>query len=280
MDWLAPVLSWLNVPANALSRWVLAPIALMPGWVSATLVAVVTGVLLLVVFKYTSNQRAIKQVRADIKAHLLALKLFKENPRVVVRAQGRVLAGAGRLLVLAIVPMLVMLVPVLLVLGQLSLWYQYRALTVGEEAVVTLKLKSDGESSWPAVRMQPTDTIETLVGPVRILSKHEICWDIKACRSGYHHLSFDVDRQTADKELAIGDGFMRVSALRPGQRWLDVLEHPLETPFTADAPVKSIAIDYPSRSSWTSGKDLWVVYWFVASMIAGLCFRRAFNVQI
>ena len=44
-----------------------------------------------VVFKYTSNQRAIKRARDDIKAHLLALKLFKENTRVIFRAQGRIL---------------------------------------------------------------------------------------------------------------------------------------------------------------------------------------------
>ena len=36
--------------------------------------------------------------------------------------------------------MLVMVVPVILILGQLSLWYQARPLRVGEEAVVTLKL--------------------------------------------------------------------------------------------------------------------------------------------
>ena len=40
-----------------------------------------------------------------------------------------------------IVPMLVMVVPVLLILGQLALWYQSRPLQTGEEAVLTVKLK-------------------------------------------------------------------------------------------------------------------------------------------
>ena len=77
-----------------------------------------------VVFKYTSNQRAIKRVRDDIKANLLALKLFKDSTAAVWQAQGRLLLGAGWLLVLALVPMAVMIVPVTLILGQLSLWYQ------------------------------------------------------------------------------------------------------------------------------------------------------------
>ena len=60
----------------------------MPGWVSATVVATVTGVLLLAVFKYTSDQGAIKRVRNDINANLLALKLFKDSTRVSLRRRG------------------------------------------------------------------------------------------------------------------------------------------------------------------------------------------------
>ena len=111
MDVLARVAAWLNAAANFLGRWLLAPVGVVPGWLSATVVAAVTGVLLLVVFKYTSNQRAIKRVRNDIDANLLALKLFKDSTRVALRAQGRILLGAGRLFVLAVVPMLVMACP-------------------------------------------------------------------------------------------------------------------------------------------------------------------------
>ena len=62
MDVLTRMVVWLNALANGLGGLLLAPIAVLPGWLSATVVAAVTGVLLLVVFKYTSNQRGIKRV--------------------------------------------------------------------------------------------------------------------------------------------------------------------------------------------------------------------------
>ena len=77
-DGLTYIVVWLNALANALGR-LLAPIGQLPGWLSATLVAAATGVLLLLVYKYTSHQRAIKAVRNDIKANLLAVKLFKDS---------------------------------------------------------------------------------------------------------------------------------------------------------------------------------------------------------
>jgi hypothetical protein len=274
------VVVWLNALANVAGAVALAPVAVLPGWLSATLAAAVTGVLLLVVFKYTSHQRAIKRVRDDINANLLALKLFKESAAVAVRAQGRILAGAFRLMVLALVPMAIMALPVTLVLGQLALWYQARPLRVGEESLVTLQLNGAADAPWPEVQLRPTDAVEVAIGPVRVLSKRQVCWEIKARASGYQHLAFQVGDRFFDKELAVGDGFMRVSAERPGWQWSDALLHPWEEPFGPDSPVRSIAIDYPRRDSWTSGTNAWVIYWFAASMVAALCFRPVLNVHV
>ena len=277
MAWVA---SWLNVGANALGRWLLAPLGVLPGWLSATVVAAATGVLLLAVFKYTSDQRAIHRVRNDIDAHLLALKLFKDSARVAMRAQGRVLLGAGRLFVLAVVPMLVMAVPVTLLLGQLGLWYEARPLRVGEESVITLGLGGDAGSPWPAVSLEPSDAVDVTAGPVRVRSRREVCWGVKARQLGRHRLAFRVDDRTVAKELAIGDGFMRVSAERPGWDVSSILMNPWEPPFRPGEPVRSIAIAYPERSSWTSGTGYWVIYWFIISMVAALCFRSTLNVKV
>jgi hypothetical protein len=279
MSILAQIIAWLNAGANALGRFLLAPLGILPGWLSATLVSAVTGILLLVLFKYTSNQAAIKRVRNDINAHLLALKLFKDSTSVTLRSQGGLLLGALRLFVLAIVPMLVMTVPVLLLLGQLALWYQFRPLRSGEETVIALKLQ-EGSSSMPAASIRPTGAMEVTIGPVRVLSKREVCWNIKAVQSGYHRLDFQVGDQTKSKELAIGDGFMRVSKLRPGWHWWDILLNPDEEPFGSDSAIQAIEIDYPQRLSWTSGTDTWVIYWFIVSMIAAFGFRGLLKVNV
>jgi hypothetical protein len=280
MDGLAQLVVWLNAVANALGTWGLAPISALPGWLSATLIAALTGLLLLVIFKHTSNQRAVRRARDDIKANLLALKLFKDSTFVSLRAQGAIFAGAFRLLLLAIVPMAVMTGPVVLLLGQLGAWYQYRPLRVGEEAVVTLKLNGGPEFPWPAVRLEPSEGIEVTVGPVRVLSKREICWNVGARQSGRQRLVFHVDDLAVDKELAVGDGFMRLSKQRPAWDWSEALLYPCERPFGPDSPVQSITIDYPERLSWTAGTDWWVVYWFVVSMFAALAFRRWLNVEV
>jgi hypothetical protein len=199
---------------------------------------------------------------------------------VTLGAQGRLLLGAGRLLVLALVPTAVMVVPVTLVLCQLALWYQQRPLRVGEEAVVTLALAGEVGAAFPEVQLRPTDAVETTVGPVRVLSKREVCWNIKVRQSGYQRLVFQVGDQVVDKELAVGDGLMRVSTRRPGWVWSEALMHPEEGPFPPDAPVRAIEIAYPARSSWTHGTDRWVVFWCVGSLVTAFSCRRLLRVNV
>jgi hypothetical protein len=274
------VVVWLNALANAVGRPLLTPVAALPGWLSATLVAAVTGVFLLLIFKYTSNQAAIRRVRNDIDASVLALKLFKDATPVVLASQAALIRGAFRLFVLAIVPMLGMTVPVLLLLGQLSLWYQHRPLRVGEEGIVALKLAGAVGEPMPDVTIEATPAAEVVTGPVKVPSKREVVWVVRAREGGSHRLSFRAGRQEAWKQLEVGDGFMRLSYRRPDWDWYDALLNPAEPAFPPSSPIRWIEVAYPDRPSWASGTDNWVVYWFVVSMVAAFCAKPAFNVNI
>jgi hypothetical protein len=277
---LAQIVIVLNAISNALGRLVLAPVASMPGWLSATLAASITGAFLLLIFKYTSNQDAIKRVRNDIQANLFAIKLFKDATPVVLAAQWSMIVGAFRLFVLSIVPILVMTIPVLLLLGQLSLWYQHRPLRVGEESVVVMKLNGNARDSMPDVTLEPTPAAQVVTGPVHVPSQREVVWLVKALANGPHSLSFRAGEQTVTKEFAVGDGFMRISPLRPSRDWYDALLNPAELSFPSSSLVQSVEVAYPDRTSWTSGTDNWVIYWFAVSMIAALCVKPILKVNL
>jgi len=280
MVFFAQIIIWVNVLMNAFGRFFLAPIAVLPGWLSNTIISAVTGVFLLVIFKYTSNQRAIGKIRDDIKAHMLALKLFRDSISVTLHAEVRIFKGAFLLLFHAIPPMLVMILPVSLLLAQMSLWYQSRPLLPGELAVMTVKLNDNVEGNWPTVNVEPTSAAEVTVGPVRVLSKGEICWEIKALENGKHHITLNVNRHQIEKDLAIGDGFMRVSSTRPALNWASILMNPAEKPFAPDSIVQSVTIDYPDRLSKTSGADWWLIYFFIASMVFAFISRPFLKVRI
>jgi uncharacterized membrane protein (DUF106 family) len=277
---LAQIIRLINIPVNAIGSFLFAPISIMPGWLSNTIISAFTGVLLLIIFKYTSNQNAIGQVRDEIKANMLALKLFKDNVSVILSSEGHVFKGAFLVLFHYIRPMLIAVVPLTLLLVQLGLWYQSRPLSSGQEALVTMEFSKNEEASWENVVIEPMSAIEVISGPVRVYSKKQLYWKIKALEGGYHLMVFRMGEQSFKKELAIGDGFMRVSVERPGWSWSNILLSPWEKPFESNIVVQSIYIDYPERSQQFLGIPWWLVYFVIASTVFAFIFKPLLKVKI
>jgi uncharacterized membrane protein (DUF106 family) len=277
---LTKLIILLNALASSIAGVLLAPVAWLPGWLSLSLIAAVTGVLMLLVFKYTSNQRAIKSTRNQIKANILALSLYRDSVAVSLRAQGRILSSAVRLMFHSLVPMFVMTVPTVLLLGQLAVWYQVRPLKTGEEAVVTVQLIGNDATAFNELKLVDSSAIRSDVGPVRVPSKQIVCWNVIAAEAGNHTLTFEAAGKQFTKNVVVGNGYLRTSIQRPAQEWSELLLHPWESPFPEESVVQSIEITYPERSSWTSGTTTWLPFWFVISMVAAFAAKPFLNVNI
>src|SRR6267154_1643318 len=83
-------------------------------------ISVVIGLLMVVVFRYTSDQKAIHIAKDHLKAHLLALRLFQDQIPVVMHSYGRIFLGTGRYLRLAFMPLLVVIVPLTFLMVQID----------------------------------------------------------------------------------------------------------------------------------------------------------------
>ena len=61
-------------------------------------ISALIGAAMLLIWRYTSNQRAIADVRRSIAAHLLSTRLFKDNLSVTFAAQRQIIRDAIRLM--------------------------------------------------------------------------------------------------------------------------------------------------------------------------------------
>ena len=273
---LSPVLAYLNRVCTVVADGVYATLGPLPVWLGLTLLSAVTGVGMLIAFRYTSNQAAIGRARDEITANLLALKLFKDEVRVVFRSQRRVFGALLRLQWHMLRPLLVMLLPMLLLLGQMGVRYQWRPLRPGEQTLIKLRLKP-GQAAAPEASLEPTQGIADLVGPVP--GGGLLVWRVRGGAPGRYTLRFTVAGMIVEKQLDVGDGFQRVSADRPASRWTSQILHPVESPLPADSPVQSIEIAYGGVRSWVCGANWWLLYFFVVSMVSALLLKPILKVR-
>ena len=277
---LTQLVIWLNALANWTVGVLLSPVAWLPGWLSATLVAAVTGVTMLYVFKLTSNQAAIGRTRNQISACLLGLSLFKEDFRVGLKLQISLIGYGLQLLLHSLIPMLVMTVPMVLILSQLALWYQARPLKPNEEAIVAVFLNPNAPVALQTIQLEPPPGTDVSAGPVRVASKSMACWQLQSSEAEMQLLTFTVGAEQFTKELAVGNGFSPVSLERPGWNWLSAMLHPREQPFPPGSAVQSIEVTYPERISWIYGTHSWLWYWFLMSLVAAFIAKPFLGVNL
>ena len=273
---LSPLLSVVNPICTVIGDAVYAALSPLPVWLGLTLISTVAGVVMLVAFGYLSNQEAIGNAKDDIKANLLALKLYKDELHVTFSAQCRLVWAIVRLQRYMLVPILILMPPMLVGLAQMGIRYQWRPLQSGEQTLIKLQLEKDRANPEEAM-LQPNSGIVVEVGPIP--AGRELAWRVRGAKPGRHVLKFTIEGAVVEKELVVGDAFERVSAEHPDGRWTRQLLHPVERPLPADSPVQLIEVLYPSRESWFHGANWWILSFFVVSMAAALVFKPVFKVK-
>jgi len=271
MNVVASVIAALNMVSNAVFSIAFAPAAWLSGWLSLTLISAVLGVIVFVIFMYTANRSAFSRVVDTIMASILAVFLFRDNIKVTMRSEARLLASSVRLLWYSLFPVMVMSLPLIFVLAQMGALYQFRAPDPGSETVLVKMQMQEQQGEWPAISLVDNKAVHVVSGPVRLFSRSEVYWELQAREAGNHDLSFSVGDQIYDKTFSAGAGFTPLSPLRPGAGDLfDTLLFPLEKPLSGQGAVRSIQIDYPDRISKIYGTDWWILYFCIISMIFAL----------
>jgi len=272
----------VNVVFGGIVGAALWPFRSLGPWPGLIAVSLLTALLMLVVYKLTSNQAAIRRAKDRIKAHLLEMRLYKDNMRVTLRAQGAILKANLSYLAANLKPLAVMIVPLVLILAQLSVWYDRAPLRPGEETLVKAKFDPGVDPLTLDLALETPPGVEITAPVVRIADEHEAVWRIKAVAPGSGRLTVRTGRLSVGKTIVVGGAApARVSALAArGSFWKRVL-YPGEPPLPSGPPVRSVEVLYPAARLAAFGLDVhWLIAYLILSIVFGFAFKGVFKVEI
>jgi uncharacterized membrane protein (DUF106 family) len=258
------------------------PVRGLGPWAAMILVSLLTSFLMLLIFRHTSNQAGIRKEKNRIKAHLLELRLFKDNMGVQLKAQGRILLANFKYVGHNMKPMLVMIVPVLLILIRLNLWFGSESLKPGDPVLVKVRLAEGRYPSEVPASLAASAELDVETLPLRIEDEAEIDWRLRAKIAGEGRLTLTVGGETVVKSASVGATRLSpIPALRPGSNLLDQVFNPGEAPLPPGSVVRSVEVRYPSASMSLFGMRIhWLIVYFILSIVFGYAFKGLFKVEI
>ena len=261
--------------ASAIIAGILSPFSGHNAMLSLVPLSVLLGIAMLWVFGRTSNQAAIRKVKAELYAHLYEMRLFTDEPLLIWKAQWGLLKANVRYLAMMMVPALVLTVPMVLIFAQLECFYGYAPLEPGQQAIVTVQMKSEG-GQVPVLRAP--DGISVDSPGIRMDGGQQISWRIRALRPVTGDMQFVFPDATVEKSVQAGMGPQYVSERRVSSA-IDLIWHPAESRIAA-GPVDWIELRYPAATVHALGLDLhWLIWMLILSMASGLVLKRRFRVS-
>jgi hypothetical protein len=283
----------INAIAGALVQAALYPFRGLPPMVGLTVFSLVSGVGMLYVFKWASDQKRLAEVKRKIHAGIFEIRLFNDDMRAILAAQRDILRHNLTYLRLSLRPLLWMIVPFVLIVAQLQLHYGYEGPEVGEPFIVKVRLvdeqaAGDGAGQLAAVGAAPGAVPELAIQAPEglrvdtprlwIPTLNEADWRLVASAPGEYELTIRVGGNDYGKTVTVGDAILARSPIRTSGL-LDRILYPGESAFPSGSEVAAIEVLYPEREvSFFGWYTHWLVPFIIITIVLAFALRRPLGV--
>jgi uncharacterized membrane protein (DUF106 family) len=243
------------------------------------LLSLIIGLLTVVVFRYTSDQKAVRLTKDQLKAHLLAVRLFQDQLPVVLSSYGHILRCTGRFLRLAFKPLLFLILPLTFLIVKLDRYLGWVPLPPGQAFLV--KVRTTGPEAVNEVSLLLPPEMKTTAPAVHVPSGNGVVWRVVAEKNGDYNISIGVSGQTVSKRVVVSSGLSRISPIRlQGPFWERIFVSG-ESALPESSPIQSVEVGYPSRNIRFMGFEWnWIWLFFLLSLVAGFVFKSVLKIEI
>ncbi len=229
-------------------------------WALCFAAGMLSGLISVWMFRRFADEKKMHVVFNRILAGLLEFRLFADEPLLIFRAQRSLLRANVQLLRQALLPALIVLLPLGLLLAGCEALFERAPLKPGEDAVLTVKYNGLFEERLPSVELRAPLGIAVETLPVRIARDREISWRLRVNRPASGDIEVVSNGQATGKAVCARLGLHWLSERRV--KTAEFLLHPLEWPLPGGA-ISSIAISYPPATVWGVS---WLVWFFFGSL--------------
>ena len=179
--------------------------------------------------------------------------------------------------------MLIMLAPLLLVLTQLAMRYEYRPVLPNEQTVVAMHIKPEAWKAHRDLELQPADDVDVETAALRDEKNSTIYWRVCANTDEPKTLTWKIGDESYEKTLPVAadtNSLLVSNPKRPGSSIWERILHPAEESLAPESPIESIDLQLTPRATPVLGLNVpWWATFFLVSMLVAFIAGKLLGVQ-
>lgn len=277
----------LNIFITKIFNLILYPFKSINEFWEILFLSLITSFIVLIVYKYVSSPKKIKEIKNKIKSNILAIRLYKDFFKVITGSFFKSFFYTLKYFCLNIGPVLI-IIPILFPLFiQMDIRYGKRPFKSGENIVVKAEFNSNVFNL--DIKLMENDLFKPKMNPVFInafIDKknkkpiREVNWKIKLLKEGVSKIKIQVGDKIFEKDLIIGNYRGTLSNKKLSRSSIQHIIYPAEGLLSETENLKSIYFKYPAKKiSFFGLKAHWLVFNIIIVVIIALTFRKKFGVE-
>ena len=272
---MTTLLTWINQVFD-LSFRLMRP---LPSFMVLAVFSVFTAVISLLAVRWTSDQKAIRRVKDLMGAHVLEVRLFPDQLSVVLRAYLALFGNTLLYLRYALVPLLVLSIPLLILFAQLEAFFGRTPVELGHDFLFRVTFQNADALADSVLQLPPG--MELMAPPVHVPAERQVDWRLKAERSGTHDVRLLLAGGAISKQIVAGSGLTRIISERVlGGVWQQIV-NPGELPLPKAGLVEQIEVQYPVRVFRLRTWEIeWIVPYIVLTLAAALLLKGILRTEL
>jgi len=241
--------------------------------ISLVALSLVTGVGMAVVFKYTSNPKAIKRTKDKLKGRILEMRIYQDDPLLIFKALGRTLLSNFSYLGSMLKPIAILIIPVMIIFMQMDERFGRSGLDVNDTTRLSVLLKDGKDPFATPVKLSSEQGIVIDTKPVRVARTREIDWRLKVAHWGTHRLILESEGSKYVFPVTARQGTKMIAHERT-TGFMEPLIHPAAAPIPSDSPFARVAVEYTgARYPFLVWHVHWIVIFLVYSLLSALMMK-------
>jgi len=284
----------LNSVVTKVFDLLLTPFELMGTELTLILISGIFGILALIVFKFISYQKGIKEAKNKIKAHMIAIRLYQNDLGTVGKSVIKVLGRNVQYISYNFGPIAPLIIPFAFVLAQLVVRFAFvpvpltpdpSQLQPGQGITIRIEATEEHQRDIAGLEVVYPEGLTPISPLVRNPATGKAFQEVVATAAGDYEIGIRIPgAEEVTKRFVAGAETEvrmmqseRVSSVFLAALW------PAEDMLDPSSGLAHIKFEYPERDlGWLPGSGiLGIMIWFlVASMAFGIAILKPLGIQI
>ncbi len=215
------------------------------------------SVLITVIYKYTTNQSLMKDLKGEIKELQKEMKALRNEPQKMMAVQKKAMETNMKYMMHSMRSMIFTFIPIILIFGWMSSHFEYMPITPGEDFTTTMNF----ESAEGTAKIIVQEGIEIKGDAEQEISHNSAKWVLNG-KEGDYILEYEYGQETFTKDVKITSGKEYVAPAKI------VKDSAVKSITVGNQPVKIINLYV---NGWKLG---WLGTYILFSIIFSLLIRK------